>query len=403
MPDWLGRFKSALVECEITFPESGARGTNVLTPHGTRLLKQFERIVEVNLEALGFQRIETPILVPENQAVETFGQELADRFIGMRLEERSVVLKTSDEPLVHPLLTRVRSSRQLPVELFSMTRVFREASHPIPLWRDREVLWYETQALYPDLETALDGVRKGLKYFQRLYATLGVSFLAVRRDSSQKTHPLGRELFSVLTPTPTGLVENGTITLYDRDALGYTYQAEVSDSTRQLVCWQVSLGHSARAFAAALQGPLENGQCIPSELVGHVPLVIIKDSPEARSWAQHIGNMERERVKVYASSTMPEILPALERQRFPLRIEVGPAEARGQSLTIFEGAGRQRTRVPYHQGYIQSRMNSLTGDLLAKSAERLEALLQQGGDVRGYRISDDPLGTDRVSFPEMRL
>jgi prolyl-tRNA synthetase len=201
-----------------------AAGVYSLLPLGLRVKRKIEQILREEMDALGGQEVELPVVQPaelwrESGRLQQIGAELA------RLTDRAgrqfVLAMTHEEAVTDLLRQQVRSYRQLPVLLYQFQTKFRDEPRPRGgLIRTREFTMkdaYSCHATSEDLET----------FYPRMYAAylsifrrVGLDVVGVRAAAGMMG---GGTTHEIAFPSPVG---EDTLALCD--ACGYAANAEVA-------------------------------------------------------------------------------------------------------------------------------------------------------------------------------
>ncbi|MDH5464925.1 MAG: proline--tRNA ligase, partial [Thiovulaceae bacterium] len=121
-----------------------ASGLYNFLPLGLKVLKNIEKIVHEELEAVGAQEVALSFVTPtdlweESGRLEKFGKELL-RF-NDRKNNTFVLGPTHEEMMVNIVRNRINSYKQLPLNLYQVTAKFRDEARPrFGLMRGREFL-----------------------------------------------------------------------------------------------------------------------------------------------------------------------------------------------------------------------------------------------------------------------
>ncbi|MBI4367658.1 MAG: proline--tRNA ligase [Deltaproteobacteria bacterium] len=136
-----------------------ARGIYDYLPLGWRVLRKVSRIVREELDRVGCQEVQLPLIIPaelwqESGRWEQYGKEL------LRLKDRNqrdfCVGPTHEEVIVDCVRNSLRSYRQFPMNLYQIHTKFRDEIRPrFGLMRGREFLMKDGYSFHAD-ETDLD-------------------------------------------------------------------------------------------------------------------------------------------------------------------------------------------------------------------------------------------------------
>ncbi|MBI2346674.1 MAG: proline--tRNA ligase [Deltaproteobacteria bacterium] len=155
-----------------------ARGIYDYLPLGWRVLKKIIRIAREELDGVGCQEVQLPVVIPaelwqESGRWQQYGKEL------LRLKDRNdrefCIGPTQEEVITDLVRREVKSYRQLPLNLYQIHTKFRDEIRPrFGLMRGREFLMhdgYSFHASVEDLDRHYDLMRA---VYERIFARCGL-------------------------------------------------------------------------------------------------------------------------------------------------------------------------------------------------------------------------------------
>ncbi len=178
-----------------------ARGIYDFLPLGKRSLKKVERIIREELDRVGCQEVQLPIVTPaelwqESGRWELYGKEL------LRLRDRNdreFCLGPTHEEVMTDLVRReVRSYRALPLNLYQIATKFRDEIRPrFGLMRGREFLMKDGYSFHADYDDTIREYGVMREAYSQIFKRCGLRFRAVEADTGNIGGSLSHE-FQVL-------------------------------------------------------------------------------------------------------------------------------------------------------------------------------------------------------------
>ena len=164
-----------------------AAGVYCYLPLAWRTLHKIESIIRQEMDATGAQEVFLPVLQPQELWEESgrwtgFGPEL------IKLQDRKqrgfCLGPTHEEVMTDLVRTRVRSYRDLPLNLYQIQTKFRDEARPRNgLMRVREFTMKDAYSFDAD-EDGLDAsYQKMLKAYKSIFARCGLTTIAIEADS----------------------------------------------------------------------------------------------------------------------------------------------------------------------------------------------------------------------------
>lgn len=193
-------------------------------PLGLRSLRKIEAVLREEIERIGGQEIEMPVVNPadvwkESGRFYSVGDEMA------RLRDRAdrdLVLAITHEEVVGSLVRdEIRSYRQLPQIVYQIQTKWRDDPRPrAGLIRVREFTMKDSYSLDRDLEGLDRAYEAHYAAYQRIFARCGLPIRIVKSDTGMMG---GKEAHEFMYETPIG-----EDTLIICDACGYTANRQVA-------------------------------------------------------------------------------------------------------------------------------------------------------------------------------
>ncbi|MBI2324754.1 MAG: proline--tRNA ligase [Chloroflexi bacterium] len=179
-----------------------AAGLYTLLPLGFRVAKKVERIIREEMDRIGCQEMEMPVLAPADLWKETGRWDLMDDHL-FKLRDHGgrefLVSYTHEEVVTHHARNEIQSYRQLPVMVYHFRAKGRDEARPrAGLLRVREFVMKDAYSIDADW----GGLRKSYQLqhdaYQRIFDRSGVRAIAVEGDAGLMGGDIAHE-FQVLT------------------------------------------------------------------------------------------------------------------------------------------------------------------------------------------------------------
>ena len=206
------------------FVEKVMAGVYAFLPLGLRVLKNIERVVREEMNALGAHEILMPVLGPKDQWQKTGRWDSLDvLFKVIARDKKEYALGPTHEEIVVPIGQKaIFSYRDLPLGLYQIQTKFRdEPRAKSGLLRGREFLMkdlYSFHASVADLETYYE---RALEAYKKIFSRLGLTALQVEASGgsfSKYSHE-----FQVLT-------QNGEDSIVHCSACSFAQNREINQS-----------------------------------------------------------------------------------------------------------------------------------------------------------------------------
>lgn len=181
-----------------------ASGIYAWLPAGLRVLRNIERIVREEQNAIGAQEVLMPTIQSadlwrQSGRYDAYGPEMLR--ITDRHERDMLYGPTNEEMITEIFGQTVKSYRELPQSLYHIQWKFRDERRPrFGVMRGREFLMKDAYSFDAGYEEAVISYRKMMRAYLRTFQRLGVRAIPMRAD----TGPIGGELsheFLILAPT----------------------------------------------------------------------------------------------------------------------------------------------------------------------------------------------------------
>ena len=166
-----------------------AAGIYVFLPLGWRALRKVEQIIREEMDAIGSQEMQMPVVQPaelwqESGRWDVYGPELA------RLKDRQgrefCLGPTHEEIITATVRDELRSYRDLPVSLYQIHTKFRDEMRPrFGLLRGREFLMKDAYSFHATQQSLQEHYDDMARAYGRICDRLGLAWRPVAADSGQ--------------------------------------------------------------------------------------------------------------------------------------------------------------------------------------------------------------------------
>ena len=179
-----------------------ASGLYTLLPLGFRVAKKIERIIREEMDRIGCQEMEMPVLAPSELWKETGRWDLMDLIL-FKLRDHGghefLVSYTHEQVITHHARSEIQSYRQLPVMVYHFQSKGRDEARPrAGLLRVREFVMKDAYSIDADW----DGLRASYELqhgaYHRIFDRSGVTAISVEGDAGLMGGDVAHE-FQVLT------------------------------------------------------------------------------------------------------------------------------------------------------------------------------------------------------------
>lgn len=343
--------------------EHGAcKGSMVIKPHGYAIWEFIRNELDRRIKETGVQNAYFPLLIPEKllnkeeEHVEGFSPEVAAVTYagGKRLKEALIVRPTSETIIYRAVSNWIQSYSDLPVLLNQWANVVRWEMRPRLFLRTTEFLWQEGHTVHSSAKNA----EKRTKMMLKVYQDFARDFLAIPTIAGLKTES---EKFAGAKATYTleAMMQDGNaLQVATSHNLGQNFAKpfgiQFTDEDGELqYCHQTSWGMSTRVIGALIMVHSDDVGLVLPPKVSPVEVVIIPIWPSDNEKdfvvkkAKEIRDNLKKNFRIeldLSDKHAGEKFYKWERKGVPVRIELGPREVKGGTLTIVRrDSGGKRT------------------------------------------------------------
>ncbi|HLS40121.1 MAG TPA: proline--tRNA ligase [Ornithinicoccus sp.] len=392
-PRW---YQDVIAKAELA-DNGPVRGTMIIRPTAYAVWERMQADMDARIKAAGARNAYFPLFIPQSylereaEHVEGFSPELAvvTHAGGKELEEPVVVRPTSETVIGQSMADWIQSYRDLPLLLNQWANVVRWELRPRLFLRTSEFLWQEGHTAHA---TEADARAYARRIHEDVYAAFFRETLAVPVVLGRKTV---RERFAgaINTLTCEAMMRDGkALQMATSHELGQNFARAFGidylskDGTQELA-WTTSWGSSTRMFGGLVMchGD-DHGLRLPPRLAPVQALVmVVKDgegvAEAARALVDELA-AAGVRVELDDRTDTPFGRRAVdaELKGVPLRVEVGPRELAGGSVTLVRRVPRTKAPVPL-RGLVAEATAALEQDQQALYDEALAFARSRTVDV----------------------
>jgi len=415
--EWYDR---VLLEADIADDRYPVKGFSVYKGWGFGIARRIAGLLEEQLEEDGHQPMQFPVVIPEDAF-----QKEAEHIAGFSGEvfwithagenqlERRLLLRPTSETAIYPLFKIwIRSHADLPLKMHQTCNVYRyETKATRPLYRGREFLWNEGHTAHADYEDAEKQVRKAVEFYRNVYDSLGLSYILLKRPDFDK---FAGAVYSLAFDTwnPDGKTNQiGTVHELGENfarAFELTYEDEAGEQRLvSTTCYGLGIG---RALAATISQHGDDHGLILPPIVAPKQVVIIpipfRGSEEAVStYSKEIERLLKAANIRVALDDSDKLRPGEKFYRWemfgvPVRIEVGPMEAKERTATLVRRDTLKRSKVEIDAlvETIRGLFDQIHRNLRDRSWKRLEDETADADSLEALKACMDERKIVRVNW-----
>ncbi len=332
------------------------KGMGIWLPYGFQIRRRVIELIRSVLDSTGHEEVLFPLLIPEtllrkeSEHIRGFEGEVYWVTHGGKepLDIRLALRPTSETSISYMESFWIKSYKQLPKKYYQIVSIFRyETKATRPLIRLREVTTFkEAHTVHDSFEDADRQVAEAIELYKRIFDELGIPYVISRRPEWDK---FAGALYTVAFDTvmPDGrTLQIGTVHhLGQNFTVPFEIRIQLRDETLDYA-WQTSYGLSDRVVATliAIHGD-DRGAVIPPN-VAPIQVVIVpipagseEDRRLVNEYVEKVARMLREAgIRIHVDDR-DDVRPGRkfyewEARGVPLRIEIGPREARSNKVMV---------------------------------------------------------------------
>lgn len=344
---------------------SPLNGFIIIKPYGYAIWEIIKDIIDRKIQDTGVQNFYFPLLIPENliHIQEDFLESLfhkvaAVTYAGGKKLKKALIIRPNSELLISETLSNwIISHKDLPFLANQWTNIVRWEKNPLFFLRSKELLCQEGLSVHATREEA----DKRAKLMLNVYKEFSEKYLAI--PVFQGIKPQSEETFRTLySYTLEAMTQDGkAVQIAVVNNLGQNFSKAFDIKFTAVdgnvkYCWQTSWSLSLHAIGAMIMTHSDDKGLILPPKMAPIHLVIIpiwyseKDKKEVNeaieATVMQLNNCRDIKFKVDKSDIRPgEKYYKWEKKGIPLRLEVGPNEARNKSIVIARRDSDKKTII----------------------------------------------------------
>ncbi len=338
------------------------RGTMVIRPWGYAIWERLQAALDQRIKAAGAENAYFPLFIPESflhleaEHVEGFSPELAvvTHGGGRELEEPVVVRPTSETVINSYFANWIQSYRDLPLLVNQWANVVRWELRPRLFLRTSEFLWQEGHTAHA---TEAEARAYALEIIRDVYVETMSALACIPVLTGLKT---ARERFAgaLRSWSCEGMMGDGkALQMGTSHELGQNFARPfgiqfTSEQGSQEYVWQTSWGVSTRLIGAVIMAHGDDaGLRLPPELAPlEVVVLLVRDEPGVRATAESMtatlqAEGRRVRIDDRVDTSFGRRSIDWELKGVPVRVEIGPRDLAGGTVTIVTRHTRTKAQV----------------------------------------------------------
>ena len=370
----------------------GIQGAIVQTPWATQIIRNFEAMLEKEVEADGHEPMLFPTIVPEaymkkeKEHIKGFAPELYWVTEGGKKKlAKKFYLRPTGESQIYPMYSIwIRSHNDLPFKRYqSRVTVFRFEPTTRPYLRGREFNFFECHDVFKTHEEVLKQIKKDISYTRNVaYKKLGLPFIFVQRPQWDKFAG-AVDTYAAETLLPDGRVNTIASTHDEGQRFSKTYNILFTDEKKKKqFAWQTCYGPGIiRIMAGLISIHGDNsGLVLPFEIAPiQIVIVPIKAvDKKCKQLEKQLKSLDY-RVKYDDSNNTPGWkYNEWEMKGVPIRIEVGPKEVKNKKLTLVRRDTGKKEVISEKQleAKIKAYATALLKNITAKADKALKSSIK---------------------------
>lgn len=355
--DSLEEFRSLLTDAGLIDDRYDATGSYVWLPYGLKLRERMLSLLGDHFEDEGYDRYGFPTLIPESylrrqeDAVPSFEDAVCwvDRFGTDDLEE-PYYLRPTGEAQIYPMAKRwIRSYRDLPLNLLLIEPMFRAFKGGTPLLAGQGFHLVEGHGFHRDRQSAEREVEAAIEYVDEALAAVGLKgTLVVQRPLWGNLPVSERNIgFDVVTPLDRTIL---AASLYMQGKIySEPYELEYLDEnneTRTVTTIDWGLSTRVLGISLLLLADDRGFRVLPELSPVQVVFVCINGTDEEITYAETMAEAVPFRTEIDdGKEDLGRRFELWEQRGVPLRVEIGPEELDGDTVTVFRRDTNERCEV----------------------------------------------------------
>lgn len=365
-PRW---FDWILEEAEIyDYGRYPVKGMGIWRPYGFQIRRRIIDIIRKVLDGRGHEEVLFPLLIPETllqvekEHIKGFEDEVYWVTHGglEPLDVKLALRPTSETSITFMESYWIKSYRQLPKKYYQIVSIFRyETKATRPMIRLREVTTFkEAHTVHDTFEDSERQVLEAIEAYKEIYDRLAIPYLVSKRPEWDKfPGALYTIAFDIVMPDGRALQIGTVHNLGQNFTKVFDFKIQLSDESHDYP-WQTSYGISDRIVATVISIHGDDRGTILPPNIAPIQVVIVPIPAGSEEDRRLVDKTVKEVEKLLAGHSIrvkvddrEEVRPGAkfyywEARGVPVRIEIGPREAKNGTVTIVRRDTLEKMETP---------------------------------------------------------
>ncbi|MBU4284651.1 proline--tRNA ligase [Patescibacteria group bacterium] len=366
---------------------SPVKGCMIIKPYGYAVWENIQKAMDVKIKDLGVENAYFPLFVPERffkkeaKHVEGFNPQVAwvTHGGGKKLKEKLAIRPTSETVMYDAFKNWIQSYRDLPLKINQWANIVRWEMRTRLFLRTMEFLWQEGHTAHATEKEADEMAQSALK----MYSDFAKEYLAIYSISGRKTDT---EKFPGAKYT---LCFEALMKDYKALQMGTSHQLGqnfsksfnikfLDEKSRKRDVWQTSWGVSTRMIGAVIMAHGDDkGLVLPPKIAQYQVVIIpIGSDAKLKSFISKIEKILKDKGIRFLVDNKDQSpgwkFNEWELKGAPLRLEIGPKEAKEDKITYVLRNELKKNSVSLKQFNPEKLLDEMQKRLFAKSKKFTE-------------------------------
>ena len=368
---------------------SSVKGFTVLEPNGYALWEKMQSILDRMFKETNHQNVSMPLLIPESllrkegELVEGFAPECAWVTHGgsNELEERLAVRPTSETLFSDYFSKKVKTYRDLPLQLNQWCSVVRWEKETRPFLRGREFLWQEGHTVHATAAEAEAETHRMLDIYKRFFEEYLATPVITGRKTEKEKFAGAEYSLTIEALTQNGVCLQSGTSHYFGQKFSKAYDIKyINKENKYEYCYQTSWGVSTRMIGALIMAHSDdNGLVLPPKIAPkQVALVPVKKDDRLISVCEHIKESLTAKDITsyvdYSDKTAGFKFAETEVNGIPIRVEVGPRDLDNNEVTVVRRDTREKMVVKLNDviNVVTQQLEKMQSDMYERALKNVK-------------------------------
>jgi len=363
---------------------SPVKGCMIIKPYGYAIWENIQKMMDIQIKTLGAKNVYFPLFIPESflkkeaEHVKGFAPEVAWVTYGgnKKLQERLAVRPTSETIMYNVFSKWINSYRDLPLKINQWANIVRWEMRPRLFLRTLEFLWQEGHTAHATKKEADKMAEQVLELYQKFIQDyLAVYCITGKKSETEKFAGANYTLSVEALMKDGKAIQMGTShQLGQNFAKSFNIQFLDKKGKKNYV-WQTSWGVSTRMIGGLIMSHGDDrGLVLPPKIAPYQVVIIpISLDKKVKNYILKIQKLLVDK-KVYRfytdwdeQQTPGWKFNEWELKGAPLRIEIGPKEAKTNQTTFVLRDSLERKIVKFEQFKPEKLLDEIQKRLFEKS------------------------------------